>query len=1019
MLNVVKLRVGWFSPPFMVATSPGNRPIGPANGRAVGPKYSCRIAHADGADGLGWANHRAFGPCKESVISYLSFVTCHWGRGKRPSIHRFALILVFAVTSFAFVQLASGQTLTERLKSEGVAALAVAAREQGDAARGAALFPKQELGCANCHAVGAKNLFGPDLTQQREKPATDEHLVESILNPSKVIREGFESVTISTVDGQVLSGRIIESNTMSIALRTTGGANANEKTDPTGPGRILKIRLDDIDERTTSVKSSMPDNLVDQLSDRKQFLDLTRYLMQLADTPSMATEHPRSRGLSEKLSGLATLDQFQCAACHVTGQPEAFPRRQAPKIEWSVGRVDPAYVARFLTDPQKMKPGTTMPDMLHSLNESERAEAADALTHYWMSLSNESFERQALEAEPAKRGQELFHSIGCVACHSPREGSELPSSIPLGAIEEKYNLIGLAAFLENPHVSRPSGRMPDMLLTHWEATDIAHFLLGGLEIDRPASPASASSFSIDDSKAQQGKQMFVRLQCGRCHTSTRATEKDATEMRRTAIRDDGAGCLTERPPKTAARYELRDEQRRHLQRAVSTSNDPLSRHERIDLTLATFNCVACHERDGLGGVPENRDDYFLTTNPNLGPQGRIPPPLSGVGAKLKSDWMRQVLVSGRSIRPYMRTRMPQFGGDNIGHVIDLFKDSDKLDKHWYAKITDLKELKKTASEMVGSQGLNCVACHTFQHKPGQTMPAVDLTEMAERLEKSWFHHYMSNPQQFHRGTVMPTFWPSGKAMRLDILDGDAELQKEAVWQYLLDGRQARTPRGLVIRPIELKATDETVMLRRSYPGIGKRGIGVGYPAQVNLVFDAEQMQLAMLWRGLFADPGGVWRSQGHGTVRPLSREVIRFAKGPEFDSEAEPWVVDEGRPPKHQFRGYFLDKVRRPTFMYRYDEIDVEDYWEDVHEKQVTPFLRRTLTLTTENPRDGLTFRAASGEKIIPQNDGTYLVDNRLRVRVVSDHQATVKRLESDNRLFVPLELKPGKTKLVLDYRLP
>ena len=61
------------------------------------------------------------------------------------------------------------------------------------------------------------------------------------------------------------------------------------------------------------------------------------------------------------------------------------------------------------------------------------------------------------------------------------------------------------------------------------------------------------------------------------------------------------------------------------------------------------------------------------------------------------------------------------------------------------------------------------------------------------------------------------------------------------------------------------------MLRRSYPGIGKRGIGVGYPGGVNLAFDAEQMRLAMIWKGKFLDPGGVWTGQGHGTARPMER----------------------------------------------------------------------------------------------------------------------------------------------------
>jgi len=932
--------------------------------------------------------------------------------GARLLHHSITALAVFVI--LAAPPIANAQTLTERLKSEGATALAVASREQGDSARGAALFPRRELGCTNCHAVSTKNLFGPDLTQ-REKRATDEELVESILNPSKVIRKGFESVTLSTLDGRVLAGRIIEKSDSMIVLRATIGADA------VGAGKIVRIRTDEIDEQTPSTKSGMPDNLADQLSNRQQFLDLARYVMQLADTPAPTTQQQRTRELAPHVSGLALLDELQCVACHKDSisRPSDFPRRRAPNLRWSAGKVDPNYVTAFLAAPQQTKPGTVMPDMLHGLSEAERKETAEALTHYLTSLGDAPFVRQELNAESAQRGHELFHSIGCVACHSPRDetGKEIDSGsflLGLATIEKKYSLAGLTAFLENPHASRPSGRMPNMLLTHWEATDVAQYLLRASDEEH-----RDTKFAVDERKALTGKRLFTSLQCVQCHEGVdpKIAGRDPIGIR--AGDSLNGGCLAERPPAAAARYQLTDDQRQQLRHVIPKATQVLSLDQRIDLTLTAFNCVACHERDGLGGVPENRDDYFLTTNPNLGPQGRIPPPLTGAGAKLKSDWMRQVLVSGRSIRPYMKTRMPQFGADNVSHVVELLKTSDKLPDVEYANVSDEKELKKTASDLMGSQGMNCVACHTFQHKPGQTMPAVDITEMADRLEKNWFYHYMSEPQKFHRGTVMPTFWPGGKAMRQDILEGDAELQKEAIWRYLLDGRQARTPRGLVIEPIELKSTDEAVMLRRSYPGIGKRGIGVGYPAQVNIVFDAEQLQLSMLWNGMFADPGGVWRSQGHGSVRPLSREVIRFGKGPDLDSQDNPWVVDDGRPSHHQFRGYFLDEMRRPTFMYGYDGIEVEDQPKDVLRDPTSPFMQRTLKFKTARPRSGLQFRAASGEKIIPQENGEFLVDNKLRVRILGEYSAATRTGENDTRLLVPLELPEGESKLVIEYTLP
>ncbi len=39
---------------------------------------------------------------------------------------------------------------------------------------------------------------------------------------------------------------------------------------------------------------------------------------------------------------------------------------------------------------------------------------------------------------------------------------------------------------------------------------------------------------------------------------------------------------------------------------------------------------------------------------------------------------------------------------------------------------------KIGAELVGTGGLKCIACHTSQLKEDANMPAVDLTEMAER-----------------------------------------------------------------------------------------------------------------------------------------------------------------------------------------------------------------------------------------------------------------------------------------------
>ena len=90
-----------------------------------------------------------------------------------------------------------------------------------------------------------------------------------------------------------------------------------------------------------------------------------------------------------------------------------------------------------------------------------------------------------LPPRPAMRGEMLFHSVGCLACHDPRKdppSAPLPTSVLIGTPSRKYTLPGLAQFLQDPLAVRPSGRMPHLNLSAAEARDIASFLLNDLEI---------------------------------------------------------------------------------------------------------------------------------------------------------------------------------------------------------------------------------------------------------------------------------------------------------------------------------------------------------------------------------------------------------------------------------------------------------------------------------------------------------------------------------------------------------
>lgn len=909
-----------------------------------------------------------------------------------------------------------GQTLTEKLLKEPSAKLLLEARERGDVVRGAILFHQGNIACAKCHRPTVEqDRIGPDLSRLAAT-VSNESLVESILQPSKVVAKEYQTTIVIRMDGLTSTGVVLKEDADSIVLRDAGNVE-----------KLITISRSSIDEIVPGTKSIMPEGLADELKDKQQFLDLLRYVLDTKERGPVSEAQTSSmvkRTLSQELNGLVLLRKHNCSACHqADSQLTKLVQSKAPDLRWSAKNANPEFLARFIANPESVKAGTTMPHVMQHMDSAAKQSSAKAIVAYLTSLDGNTYLQNstaAIEPSAASRGADIFHSVGCVACHSPRDdkGTEqsLAASIPMSQLTDKYSLSGLTRFLENPHVARPGGRMPNMQLSHREAVDIASYLMQPVG---QSQQDSAKQHPVSNAvEIKMGKTLFTSLNCAACHTGIVQPDHESDHRAFTPMAKltAGTGCLAETPGKSQPKFHLSVSERSDIAAALNSSEPDLSSNQKIDVALATFNCTACHTRDQLGGVTPERSVHFQTTNLNLGEQGRIPPTLTGVGAKLKSKWMRDVLVNGKSIRPYMKTRMPQFGEVNVGHLIELFQESDQLEDTPFAQVKDQKKTREFGLKLAGNQGLNCVACHTYQYKISDTMPAVDLTEMADRLHKDWFYQYMLAPQKFSPNTVMPSFWPNGQAIRAD-LEGSPEDQVEALWTYLLDGRQARAPRGVIREPLEIVVTNEARMLRRAYPEMGKRGIGVGYPGGVNLAFDAEQMRLAMIWKGRFVDPSGVWYGQGHGRVRPMG-QTVSFPKGPDLDSASTPWVVDDGRPPSHQFKGYVLDKERRPTFRYTFGQVQIQDFFAEAAGSTGDKVqLKRTVKFEAAKAIAGVRFRLAANGRIEETADREFAVGDRLKIRILSDHTGNVSPDASGKQLVVPLTLTAAETqKLVVEY---
>src|SRR6185437_11125678 len=181
---------------------------------------------------------------------------------------RFLIAIFLAALPISAVW--GAEPLSQQLAREPLAKLAEAAKQHGDAGRGAVLFFQPFLGCAKCHDAEAGTQLGPDLAQAG-KDATAEHLIESILAPSKVLKKGYETVVVITADERTITGLLAAETAEALTL-----------VDPAANGKRLVVRKSDIDKRTASKQSLMPEGLVNSLSDRQQFLDLAKYVMEVA-----------------------------------------------------------------------------------------------------------------------------------------------------------------------------------------------------------------------------------------------------------------------------------------------------------------------------------------------------------------------------------------------------------------------------------------------------------------------------------------------------------------------------------------------------------------------------------------------------------------------------------------------------------------------------------------------------------------------------------------------------------------
>ena len=159
------------------------------------------------------------------------------------------------------------KTVALDMPAEARQKLLADAAKSGDAERGREIYHRRSMLCTTCHVIDNEGgLLGPDLTTVGSY-MTPESLLESLLNPSSSIKQGYETVIVTKKDNTVVSG---------LLQRKAEGATLVR--DPTG--EIVSIPNGEIAKTDTSPVSLMPPGLTAQLR-RDELVDLMKYLTSL------------------------------------------------------------------------------------------------------------------------------------------------------------------------------------------------------------------------------------------------------------------------------------------------------------------------------------------------------------------------------------------------------------------------------------------------------------------------------------------------------------------------------------------------------------------------------------------------------------------------------------------------------------------------------------------------------------------------------------------------------------------
>jgi mono/diheme cytochrome c family protein len=330
----------------------------------------------------------------------------------------------------------------------------------------------------------------------------------------------------------------------------------------------------------------------------------------------------------------------------------------------------------------------------------------------------------------------------------------------------KHTDAGLIEQLTRPALHHPDTTFPDVRLSTAEAADIAAFI-------RSKQPKAAATATHGDATAGKA---IVDAKCAACHAPTKARLPIARLDEIAKVDWTVRGCVAENRG-TAPDFRFTPQEKdlllalRNADRDVGMASlRRFSASEYAATEVKALNCIQCHAAGGENKLPD----------------------LTYAGEKFDRDWL-QALFAGQhpKLRPWQEARMPAFASRAANLALGLAARQGAPTKTPAPEPNP--ELAVLGAKLAGTEGYACVACHDHGDKKALQVfegQGPNLQLAAQRLRYDYFQRWMHWPQRIAPATIMPRYTKDRDHAINPALDGDAEKQFEAIWQW---ARTLHTP----------------------------------------------------------------------------------------------------------------------------------------------------------------------------------------------------------------------------------